>query len=946
MSDNTVIQYLKRSLLRFLLLTVSALAGHQYCASETADSLYVIYMNSAEPHKANAANNLFRQLYSTHFCDTLLQFGKKDKPDVIGSYVHYWMAEYYYSDGQYQTSLDAGNRAYSLMSAVKDDYFKSDVLGTIGNAQVRLGNYDDALRTTLQAYNLDRELKDNELISSDLNTFACIYLSVQQPEPGIKYIEKSIDIERKLKRPDRLAIRLGIASELYLLNGEYNKAMEAIQEAYDIDHQAGRKEKVAIRLVQKGAILEKMSRLSEARTYIMQAVPVLEEADITYSLAIAFNQLGLIESKLGNRSQAIEYYKKALELSIKCGSPVTERTAERGLWETMRETNPTVAMLHLERYTTLNDSLSNKAISAQLKVMAATTQHIEENELTKENEHIRNFLKWGGFALVLLLLASLAGLFLSWRGNKKALKIQRQTQDMRSYFLTNITNEIQTPLTVIMSAGEQLLEGGRTNADETKRIGEMIVKHGKKMLGLVNQILDIEKAKTKIEQPELRNGNIVMFVRMLVENFTNEAHQHLITLEFSSAMTSLYMDFPTDYVRKIIHSLISNAITYTPRNGRVTVSLSRPEVDHINLIVSDTGKGIPVDERERIFEPFYQSVNGDDGVGTGVELSLVRQLVQSMNGSISVDTELGVGTTFTITIPCNNASEEVPILERNAHHMVENLVTQTGDSSRKPLVFIVENTEDVAFFIASHLSTDYDLRFARDGREALNNAQSLVPNLIITDISMPVMGGKQLMRMLRSDSSLNHIPIIAMTSVTSEQERMSCIQAGADFVLIKPFNSNELKIIAQHLINQRSSLRDRYVKTDSRINSEPATNTAMSKEDKDFINRLIDVIHAHMAKEDIDMEHIAAALSLSRKQLRTRVMAITGLTPVAYVLQVRLNHARRMIMNENTSLTTIANKCGFQNLSHFSKAFKQQFGVSPLQFRKNMDDISHTQTQT
>ena len=257
------------------------------------------------------------------------------------------------------------------------------------------------------------------------------------------------------------------------------------------------------------------------------------------------------------------------------------------------------------------------------------------------------------------------------------------------------------------------------------------------------------------------------------------------------------------------------------------------------------------------------------------------------------------------------------------------------------MVFIVENNADVGFFIASHLRDNYNLRFARDGHEAYRNAQELVPDLIITNLMMPVMDGKQLIRKLRANLSLNHIPIIAMTNRLGEQERMSCIEAGADAVLVKPFNSGEMCLLVDHLIQQRSALREQFAKKGTSNTSEmPAS--GMSKEDKKFLNKLIDVIYAQMAKDDIDMEHIAAVLSLSRKQLRTRVMEITGLTPVAYVLQVRLNYAKRMIMNEDTSLTTIASKCGFQNLSHFSKAFKQQFKVSPTQFRKSLDENSPT----
>ena len=218
----------------------------------------------------------------------------------------------------------------------------------------------------------------------------------------------------------------------------------------------------------------------------------------------------------------------------------------------------------------------------------------------------------------------------------------------------------------------------------------------------------------------------------------------------------------------------------------------------------------------------------------------------------------------------------------------------------------------------------------------------MVPDLIITNMKMPVMDGRQLIEHVRKNKSLNHIPIIAMTTSTSDQERMACIRAGADAVLVKPFNSDELRLLTGQLITMRSLLRERYVKSAPAVTPTESGTKKMSNEDKEFINRLIDIIHAHMAKEDlvIDIDNISAALSLSRKQLRSRIAAITGMTAVAFVLQVRLNYAQRLITTDDAPLTTIAKRCGFQTLSHFSKAFKQQFGISPQQFRKNIDGIN------
>ena len=939
MIEFDALPHMKRSLVYLLVAVVSGLTFHLDMMGDTIDSLYNIYINTPSAEQLDAANAVFQQLHKAEFIDSLIQFNKSSRQSEVEARLHYWMTEYYYANGMFDDSNEAGERAIGLMSSVKDDHFKSDLLGIVANTQFRIGNYDNALKTQVAAYRIDQKLGEEDLISSDLNSFAAIYLAVKQPVPGIKCIEKAIAIERKLKRPERLAIRLGLASELYLLNKEYDNAMNAIEEAYQIDNELGKSDKAAIRLVQKGAVLEAMSKLDEAYSTELQAISILENTSNAYSLAVCYNQLGSICDKMGKPQDAIAYYKKALEYSIKCGSPNVECTAERGLWEVMRDNNPTIALLHLERYTALNDSLNNRLTAARLTVFDPYNTSIG-NDAMEDNPQHSYLLRYASVILGIMLILMLAALFFAWRRNRSALAMSKQTQELRSHFFNNISRELHTPLTVIMNAGQQLLDSNKTSPSTNKRIGEMIINHGQNMLGLVNQLIDIEKVKTAAEQAETRIGNIVMFVRMLVDNFKDNAREHLINLQFSSPLQSVVFEFSPDYVRKIVHNLINNAFSYTPRNGRIDVKLDMIDANTLRLVVADTGKGIPVEERERIFEPFSQSENDDNGVKTGLDLSMVYYLVQAMNGCISVESELGQGTTFTISLPIQlDKNEDLKDLEKMSHFADKQLIPESNGNKQKPLVFIVENNEDVLLFIADHLRDDYNLRFARDGKEAFDNAQDLIPELIITNIIMPVMDGKELIRQIRQSKTLSHIPVIAMTTNTSEHERLSCIEAGADGVLVKPFNSREMELMVKHIIEQRIALRERFAATSNADNKAQDATTQMSKEDKEFLHRLVEVIQAQMANSDIDMEHIAAALSLSRKQLRTRVMAVTGLTPVAYVLQVRLNYARRMILNEDTSLTTIASRCGFQNLSHFSKAFKQQFGMSPLQFRKSVDNF-------
>ena len=916
---------------------VAVLTFHLAMASESVDSLYRVFFTADKVQRTEVVNRLSQHLFDQEITDSLYHCTLSTGADVVEAMLHYLMAEHNYDQEQYEPAMEEGLKAQELIKKHKPDKLRSDVLGILSNAQFRLGDYDKALKTLLEAYQVDKALDNKELISSDLNSLAAIYVAVGQPEPGIHYIEKSIAMEREMGRLDRLSTRLGMASELYLLNNEPGKAMDAINEALELDTKNGREDKAAVRLIQKAAILESMSQLNEAYGIVKKALSVLEKANNTYSLAVAYNQMGAIEEKLGHHDAAVSHYKKALELSILCGSPKVERTAERGLWTTMRESNPSIALLHLERYTTLSDSLQKEMADLQMQVMEITAYNMEQIDLDKKSKRVSDLLKWGGFALVAMLTLMLGGLFASWRRGQKTLHIQQQTQEKQDLFFSNLTRKLHDPLTVVMGAGQQLVDNQKSSPEEQKRLGEMIVRYGKNMLGLVNQLIGGERVRLSIAQPDMSDGDIVMFVRLLTDNYTAIAHQQLINLRFSSPLSTLTVRFAPAFLRKIVHGLVSNAIKFTPRNGNITVTLTCPQNDRIRLAVSDTGIGIPVNARDKIFDPFSQSANGDDAVETSAELALINQLVQALNGTIKVESEVGQGTTFVIEFPVQIV--EKPDAVALTHSVTEKRIKNTGKTKQKPLAFIVENNEDVAHFIASKLREDFDLRLAHDGQEGLNNVLELMPALIITNIRIPVIDGKELIRRLRANDALKHIPIIALTSNTSDHERISCLEAGADVVIIKPFISNELALHAHHLVNRMASMREQLLMT-SVENHQSNDTSQMAKEDSDFLNRLVEVIHAQMAKEEIDMEHIAAAMSLSRKQLRTRVTAITGITPVAYILQVKLNYARRMMSSKTTSLTAIAAKCGFQNLSHFSKAFKQQFGVTPTQFRKNLDSFS------
>ena len=377
---------------RLLAVIILVAISHLTMPGADIDSLYRCYQDADRLVKVELVNKTAQQLFDQGIIDTRYQFDPSTKEPQLDAAMHYLQAEHLLVQCNPDHALNESDQALVLIGK-KASEFKGDVLRSMSKAQSMRGAYDEALNTMLTALDNDQSLGDKQLIARDLYLLAKIYLVVEEPKSGIPFIEKSITMARQAGRSDRLANRLGTASELYLMNNESDKAMKAIDEAYSIDSNDNRMAKAASRLVQKAVVLEYLSRHDEGRKAILEALPYLVEAGDNDCLAIAYNLQASICYNDGKREEAINYYKKALEYSIKANSSAAERTAEHGLWETMRQDNPAIAMLHLERYTTLTDSLMKHLIPARLQVRDITARHIESSELSKSSSRMGQILK-------------------------------------------------------------------------------------------------------------------------------------------------------------------------------------------------------------------------------------------------------------------------------------------------------------------------------------------------------------------------------------------------------------------------------------------------------------------------------------------------------------------------------------------------------------------------
>ena len=361
----------------------------------------------------------------------------------------------------------------------------------------------------------------------------------------------------------------------------------------------------------------------------------------------------------------------------------------------------------------------------------------------------------------------------------------------------------------------------------------------------------------------------------------------------------------------------------------------------LRLQVFNTGKEIPDEEIPRLFEVFYQGSNNEKQIGTGIGLPYTRQMVESMNGNITVSNEKGEGVVFSIYMPLKqDSAESLPWLGETAvagqvceiKEQGMNLAEkcETGDNPH-PSILIVEDNQDISFYISTLLKGRYILNYASNGKEGIDKASNCMPDLILTDLMMPGMDGYSLCHEIRQSEILNHIPIIIITAKSSDTDRIRGLEEGADAYLLKPFNAEELLVRVEKLLEQRRQLRDKYSKA---LQEGSDQNVELTPRDRDFLNRLTSIIHSYLADKNLNADFIADKLCISRTQLNRKIRAITDYTATTYILQIRMEKARRLLASTEEPIGDIAATCGFEDTSYFTRVFKQMFNVTPSQYRK------------
>lgn len=562
---------------------------------------------------------------------------------------------------------------------------------------------------------------------------------------------------------------------------------------------------------------------------------------------------------------------------------------------------------------------------------------------------------WWAYGVYGLLLLVLIRAYIQYRINQAqlrqavALKEQearliKANADWQTRFFTNITHEFRTPLTLILGPIERLLEPGvtRSQASLDQQYG-VIYRNTQRLLRLINQLLDMAKLEAGQLGVAQAQGNLPAFVAGLIDSFRPRADKKGVQLTYESAGLTGDYRFDAHKLESIGYNLLANAVKFTPPGGQIGVLLSPVSAPGapggLELVVWDTGVGIPSEQLPHIFDRFYQGrqVEGSVGTGTGIGLYLVAEFSRLLGGSVTVESQPGQGTRFTVTLPLELADAVTPVVETIPPHSIpyaEGAPDPLPASATAPLVLVVEDNDELREFIAGELAGTYRVLTATNGQEGWTLCETELPELVISDVMMPVQAGPvvdgfTLVERIKSNPLTAHIAVILLTAKTMTESRIQGLSVGANEYLTKPFNVRELHLRIGNLLRHQQQLRQHWQQLMTMPReSQPPTPVAPLPAHDPFLHKLYQVLDTQLANSAFTVEQLADELAVSARTLHRKLSTLTGSNAAELVRSYRLRQAASFLQ-AGCSVGEAAEKTGFESIPHFSRSFKAQFAVSP-----------------
>lgn len=847
----------------------------------------------------------------------------------------------------FSEALDLQSRALDLSTSLNDTLLIVQDLNQLGTTFRRLGRLENALNSHYsavgyaEAYHEDTSATALKNLVMSYNGLGNVHLSLGNDRLAERYFRRALVGETKLQSTLGLAINYANLGSIFELRNELDSAMIYYRQSMEMNQKLDSQVGISLCHVHFGQVLEKQGELATAEEEFRSAINVIGDSDDAYHKFDAVSALSrnlYLQQRYKESEQLVD---EAVRIATSIRSFENMQTAynikaelseARGDYEG--------ALRNLQASTQWRDSIVNTDEDKQIRdvcinyeIQSHRTQLEKLQQAYDANERMHNAIAWIEFALLLSAFIAIATMLYALDSRKKRIKALDRLDNMRNSFFRNLTHEFRTPLTVIMGLADQL-KTEEVPVEQRNHLLSSINQQGKMLLNLVNELLSISKLMSGREKCEWRKGNIVDFIRMNMSSYTDFARVRNIDLRFNTTQEEIVMDFVPDYYQKIINNLLGNAFKHTPSGGSITVNLGTRST-HFTLDIIDTGEGISVEDLPHIFEMFYMG-QGNAKVGnTGIGLPYVQQMVRQMGGIITAENNLPRGTTMHIVVARKCSDENVSEIRNwQLNDNYFEFAANTADTEEEvltledttlPLVMVVEDNPGIADYISLLLHSRYRVIKASDAYDALRQLGSQIPDVILTDLMMPGMDGYDLCHAIRQSPTMSDVPIIIISARAEDSDRVHGLENGADCYMVKPFNPTELLATINRLIELRKTQRNHLQQL---INGEES----QSQE----LGLLKNTVMQLLAEGSYQFDTLLSTMKTTRSELTRLAKQETHLSPMAYILQVRLCYACHLLKDTKLSISEIAMTCGFSDTNYFNRIFRQHHTLTPQQYRQKV----------
>lgn len=850
--------------------------------------------------------------------------------------------------GNYPQALENYFVSLAIVKNTNDKRGLANVYNHIGIVYTYQGKYPEALENYFAGLQIFEEIGHTRGIVNSYSNIGIVYKDQGKYPEAIENYLKALKIHEELGDTHGIGMFYNNIGNVYQAQGKYEEAQQNYFKALKIKQEFGDQLEIADLYVNIGVNYKEQAYYPEALKNYYNALKIYEEMGDKSGIALTHSNIGLVELELNRPDEAKKHNEKALALA----KEIEKNSLIRDLYYNISlvdkaQGNYKNAYENYKEYIQYRDSLINE--ENETKSLATSMGYEFDKkaaviQAALETKNLQRNVAYAGFG-VMVFLTVLTVYFFKLRGKKlkvekQNLELQRrevetikESEQFKTRFLTNISHEFRTPLTLINGHVEVLKEQGR--AEDFAHFTE-IEENGKKLLTLINQLLDLSKMESGQYKLKYKRGNVLNEASMLVQSFHSYAEQQGISIFLQQTeSTKNLVEYPFVYsseaLSMILTNLLSNAIKYTPSGGSITVHMDCVK-DKMMVNLADTGQGIAPEHLPKIFDRFYQVDEPGQRTyaGSGIGLALVKELVLLHGGEIAVKSPLEGGCIFNFSIKSATTEEieNTETVEPNTILSVKEAVEGTSNEEQNtalPLLLIVEDQPELRAFIVRNLGQEYRYEQAANGKDGIARAKELLPDLIISDVMMPDVDGFELCETLKNDIATSHIPIILLTAKAEQKDKLTGLETGADDYLTKPFSLQELKLRVKNILSFKELLRTKF-----KGNSLPTAEETpeLSSRDRKFLDDVTALVEPNISNVQFGVTLLAEGVFLSVSQLNRKLKTITGKTPADFIRTIRLEKAIELLKN-GESVADVAWAVGFEDSVYFSKVFKKQYGFPP-----------------